>query len=159
MIEQSGTCSHCGYEKSSCMCGRKKNTSGEYTMYQNYRDFRNAPDYAMTARINRTQTEDRKIMEELLPVDQETLSTYLERTDIAESKLIEYSINHHLFGTKRVWSCHTSSRYCFICTLCQYLNSQRALYNSLKEIVDTTQLIINVDNSTEIPTLSLSAKQ
>ncbi len=156
MLEKKGTCKSCGYAKANCMCGRKKNTTGDFAMYQNYKDFRDTNDYAMTARINRTSAEDRKLMEELFPINGETLETYLKRTDIAESKLIEYSINHHLYGTKRVWSCHTSSRYCFICTLSQFLNSNRALYNSLQNIIDTSKILIHVNNDTEIPTITLT---
>jgi hypothetical protein len=155
MIEKQGTCSSCGYEKSQCHCGRKRNSSGEYTAYNNYTDYRNTSDYSMTARINRTQSSDRKIMEELLPINGEPILTYLARTDIAETKLTEYSIQHHLYGTKRVWSCHTSSRYCFICTLAQYVNTNRTLFKSLKDIIDLTNIIIIVDDSTDIPTISL----
>ncbi len=145
MLEKSGTCDTCGYEKRNCMCGRKKNTSGEYVMYQNYKDFRKIDDYAMTARINRTQTEDRKIMEELQPMDGEFLSNYIKRTELAEQKLIEYSINHHLYGTKRVWSCHTSSRYCFICTMAQYLQNNRSILLSLEKSTERYQIKIKDD--------------
>ena len=102
-------------------------------MYQNYRDFRNIDDYAMTARLSRTSSEDRKIMEELLPINEEPLWNFIKRTEIAEQKLVEHAINHHLYGTKRVWSCHTSSRYCFICTMAQYINVTRSLFLSMPE--------------------------
>jgi hypothetical protein len=141
------------------MCGRRKNTSGDYTAYNNYTDYRNTNDYAMTARISRTSSEDRKIMEELLPIDGEPILNFIQRTDIAESKLTQYSVQHHLYGTKRVWSCHTSSRYCFICTMAQYINVNRAIYKSLSEITDLTNIVIQVDNTTDIPTISLIKQQ
>ncbi len=163
-LKKVGTCKSCGYENANCICKnnnqlgtiKNRNTSGETRLYQNYNDMRNTNDYAMTSRINRTSAEERKIMEELLPVDGELLTTYIQRTDIAESKLCEHSIQHHLFGTKRTWSCHTSSRYCFICTLAQYINVNRSLYNSLQEIGVLDNIIINIDNSTDTPTLTLS---
>jgi hypothetical protein len=155
MLEKQGTCQHCGYEKRNCMCGRKRNTSGDYVAYNNYTDYRNINDYAMTARINRTSAEDRKIMEELLPIDGEPLDNYIERTNIAEQKLTEHAIQHHLYGTKRVWSCHTSSRYCFICTMAQYINTTRSILMMMKDL-EKTKYIINVDNSQEPPLLSIS---
>lgn len=155
MLEKQGTCPSCGYEKKNCMCGRKKNTSGDYVAYQNYTDYRNTNDYAMTQRINRGSSEERKIMEELLPVSGEKLTTFLKRTEIGEQKLIEHSIQHHLYGTKRVWSCHTSSRYCFICTTSQYLNVNRSLFISLQELITLENIIINVDNSQNPPLISL----
>lgn len=161
MLEKTGTCASCGYEKRNCMCGRPKNTSGEYTMYQNYKDFRNTPDYAMTARINRSSAEDRKIMEELLPTNNENVITFLQRSDLASSKLIEYSINHHLYGTKRVWSCHTTSRYCFICTLSQFLNILRSTLSSISDLVDLTKLYFKItqqDNPDEDPTFTIYSK-
>lgn len=145
MIEKTGTCNGCGYEKRHCMCGRKRNTSGDYAAYQNYRDYRNINDYAMTARINRTSVEERKIMEELLPVDGELLTTYIKRSSVAEQKLTEHSIQHHLYGTKKVWACHTSSRYCFICTMAQYVNVHRALWNSLADVIDISKITISVN--------------
>lgn len=155
MLEKVGTCSGCGYEKKNCMCGRKKNTSGEYAMYQNYTDFRNSNDYAMTARINRTSSEDRKFMEELMPVNGELLITYIQRSEIAEQKLIEHSIQHHLYGTKRVWACHTSSRYCFICTMAQFLNVNRAMFTLLPTIRNLENIKIKVDDTQNPPLITL----
>lgn len=155
MLEKKGTCNGCGYQKSECMCGRKKNTSGEYTMYQNYKDFRNEPDYAMTARINRTSSEDKKMLTELMPMDGEFLLNYLERSDIGESQLNQYAINHHLYGTKRVWSCHTSSRSCFICTIVQFNNSNRAILSTLKDIINLEKIKIHINYDDQTPIISL----
>lgn len=155
MIEKSGTCSHCGFEKRNCMCGRRKNTSGDYVMYSNYTDLRGASDYATTSRISRTSSSDIKLMEELLPVNGELLTNYLKRTEIAETKLVEHSIYQHLFGTKQTWACHTSSRYCFICTLSQYVGVHKALWQSLSDVIDITDLKISIDDNTIPPKLSL----
>lgn len=160
MLQKSGTCPHCDYPKSDCHCGRKINTSGDYVAYNNYTDYRNTADYAMTARINRTSSEDRKIMEELLPVNGETVFNFLKRSDIAEQKLIEYSLQHHLYGTKRVWSCHTSSRYCFICNLSQYLNMLRAMYNGLSDLIDLKNYYFHVTkNNDGYPSIKIISSQ
>lgn len=121
------TCQSCGYTMEHCECGRKKNTSGSTVKYQNYQSYPQESDYAMTQRISRTSHEEIKIMQELNPVDGEPLETYLKRKSIAEAKLTEYAITHHLYGTKRAWSCHTSSRYCFICTMAQLIDNNTAI--------------------------------
>lgn len=154
-LAKTGTCPHCDYPRSDCHCGRKKNTSGQYVAYNNYTDYRNINDYAMTARINRTSAEDRKIMEELLPMDNEPLDNYIQRSAIAEQKLTEHAIQHHLYGTKRVWSCHTSSRYCFICTMAQYININRSLFMMLKDLEKTKDFIIHIDNTSDPPSIFL----
>jgi hypothetical protein len=143
-LSSTKTCLHCGYSKDNCVCHKRKNTSGDPVIYQNYVDQRQVDDYAMTARINRTSSEDRKIMDELLPMDGELLANYIKRSDIAASKLTKYSVNHHLYGTKRVWSCHTSSRYCFICTMAQSLEVLRALYTTLEKTTDLSNIYIGL---------------
>jgi hypothetical protein len=147
MIEKRGTCDHCGHMKSHCVCGRPRNTSGDTVKYNNYTDFRNHDDYAMTARINRTSSEERKIMDELSPISGENLKTFIKRTSLAERKLTEYAVTHHLYGTKRVWSCHTSSRYCFICTMAQYIEVNRMV---LEHIPKPENYIINIDDDGKI---------
>ncbi len=135
------------------MCGRKKEIStNEYRMFNNYTDYRNLGhnDYAMTSRINRSSASERKIMEEFHPIHEETLTNYLKRTDIAENKLCEYGINHHLFGTKKTWSCHESSRYCFICTFAQYINTHRAINNELMLLKSIDKEIIHLDENKTI---------
>ncbi len=49
MLEKTGTCPNCGYLRSNCMCGRKRNTSGDFVAYQNYQKYPNDQNYAMTA--------------------------------------------------------------------------------------------------------------
>jgi len=161
MIEKKGTCKSCGYEMKYCICGKKKNSSGDVQLYQNYNDYREASyqNYAVTSKINRTTREERKIMEELSPVDGELLSTYLKRTEIAEHELIQYSIHYHLYGTRKgAWACHTGSRYCFICSTAQYLNVNRAIYENLSQIVDLTKIIIHITHNEDeiIPLITLT---
>lgn len=135
-----------------CVCGKKRNTSGGVVAYSNYRDMRYTDDYAMTSRINRTSAEERKIMEELLPIDGESLDNFVKRTAIAEQKLVEHAVAHHLYGTKRVWSCHTTSRYCFICTMAQFIECTRAILMSFQNVED---VLIRVDDSEMPPKISL----
>ncbi len=104
-------------------------------------------------------------MEELIPVDNEEILTFIKRTDIAESKCLKYGYNHHLHGTKRVWSCHTSSRYCFICTMCQLLETNRAIAYSLPKFIDLSNLRLRVnydvdaENLEGTPTISIDSSQ
>jgi hypothetical protein len=143
------------------MCGRKRNTSGDYQLYSNYIDYRGTDDYAVTARINRSSAEERKLVEELSPVDGELLITFIERTSLGIEKVCENGIKHHLFGTKKVWACHTSSRYCFICVMAQYVSTLGALWITLREVMpeeEVRRYHINVDNSAEIPRISIEYK-
>ena len=146
MREKVGTCDHCGYLKRNCMCGRKRNTSGEVVMYSNYTDLRNSDDYAMVSRIQRTSKEERKIMEELNPVDGENLITFLKRNDTAEFELCKYAIHRHLFGTKKTWPCHTTTRYCLVCTLVQVVSVNRALWESMFKLKDMSKMKIQVND-------------
>lgn len=149
MLEKKGTCPHCDYPKRDCHCGRRKNTSGDYVAYNNYTDYRGTDNYAMTARINRgVSPEERHIMEELQPMDEELLSNYIKRTEIAEHNLCKYSIQHHLYGTKKVWACHTSSRYCFICVLVQFVNVTRAIFQFIGE-EEAKKIVIHVRDDPE----------
>ena len=138
------TCSHCGYQRVHCQCGRPRNTSGQPRMYQNYNDYRGEDDYAVTSRINRTSAEQRKIMEELLPYDTQLLSDWLKQAEIAEEQLTKNAVHHHLYGTKKAWACHTTSRYCFICVMAQYINTHRSIYMLLGEKYDLAKIRIHV---------------
>ncbi len=146
MLEKKGTCSSCGFEKRFCMCGKKINTSGEHVMYQNYTDLRGiGSDYSTIRRSDPSgQKLGRKFMEELMPVDKETLLNWYHRSEIAEDKLCEYSIQHHIYGTKKTWTCHDSSRYCFICTLVQYVNSHRIINSSLSNLIDLSRVVTHI---------------
>lgn len=148
MILNEKTCTHCGFQRSQCVCGKKRNTSGDVALFNNYTDFRGTADYALTSRISRTNPSERKLMEELQPIDGEELTTFIKRTDIAEEKLNEYSIAQHLWLTKKgVWACHSGSRYCFICTLVQLNNCNKAFLSILPSIIDISNLRIRVDTS------------
>ena len=150
MLEKSGTCPHCGYEKKHCICDEgnqrgtihRRSTDGTIRKYNNYTDYREVDDYAMASRINRTDPAKRKIMEELHPHDGESLHSFLERSDTASQKVAEHGIYHHLFGTKKTWACHTTSRYCFICVLAQENECYRMLFQSLREEFDLYRLFI-----------------
>ncbi len=145
MLEKSGTCQSCGYEKKHCICNAKdtygtihlRNTSGKRRMYQNYSNYhsKDYEDYSRTSAIRPQNVQERKIMEELHPINNELLITFIERTAKAEEKLTEYALNHHVYGTSKTWSCHTTSRYCFICVMSQFIDVNRALYESLQEII------------------------
>ncbi len=111
-----------------------------YTNYNDYRNDSNAP-YSMTARINRSPEIARKFMEELQPVNDEMLTNFYTRTEIAEKELVSYGIHQHLYGTKRVWSCHTSSRYCFICTKAQYIDIHRSINTQLLKLCPDLQRV------------------
>jgi hypothetical protein len=142
------TCDHCGYDRVHCQCGRKRNTTGDPIKFQNYEDMRSSSDYAMTSRIRRADPQQRKIMEELMPVDEELLLTYIKRTDIATNELCKYGVHQHLFGTKREWSCHTTSRYCFICTMAQFIDTMRGILTMIPQ-EKLSDLHIQVDNDPE----------
>ncbi len=150
------TCKHCGYLKAECTCGKRRNTSGDPVTYQNYNDYRGMMDgnYSQTSRIQRSNPEERKLMTELNPVDGETLTNFIKRTDIAENEVIKYAIQHHLFGTRKgAWACHTTTRYCFICVTAQFLNICRTLFTQLPpEITDNFILEVfdDEENNTHI---------
>lgn len=157
MLEKKGTCAHCGYENRHCQCNEQpeKYPSGYFNYYGNTWSRDN---FAITSRIQRHTEAERKFMEELLPIDKEDVKTYLERSDIAMQKLIEHSIWYHLYGTKKgVWPCHSSSRYCFICNLAQFVEINRTFMMSMNDFVDLSQVIIRTesDPSNILPKLRL----
>lgn len=114
--------------------------------YQDY--YSNAfarENFAQTSRIERHTEAERKFMEELLPVQNESAKTYIDRIDINEGKLIEHSIWYHLYGTRKgVWPCHSSSRYCFICNLCQMVEINRQMIIQFGKFVDLDKITINL---------------
>ncbi len=153
MLSKTGTCTSCGYEKIHCICHNKnqrgttynRNTSGQTEKYQHYQNYQetNNDQYAETSRINRGSDEE-KFMEEFNPVQDELLSTYISRTAIATEKLIEHSMFKHIYGGRKPWPSHTSTRYCPVCTLCQFVNTLRATLISLSEIQDISLLKFEV---------------
>lgn len=152
------TCSHCGYDRVHCQCGLPKNTSGQVRMFQNYTDYREQnEDYSTTSRINRSSPEERKFMLELIPINKEEMGTYLQRSEIADRELIKSAIYRHLFGTKKTWSCHTTTRYCIICTMAQELNVMRALLTAVsqKYPIYNDRLMMEIDEDQTTPILEL----
>ncbi len=94
--------------------------------YSNYTDYSQENNmYAMHTTAQARDIEQLKYFEELFPEENEPLETWLRRTARHVHKLVEYSQHQHVYGTKRTWSCHASSRYCFICTLCSMLENIR----------------------------------
>ncbi len=96
-----------------CECGKKRNTSGEVVRYSNYTNYSDDKSmYSMTSPLAyQRDTEARKYFEEILPLDKEQLDIWIERTAQHTVKLTEYSRNWHIYGTKKTWACHDSSRY------------------------------------------------
>jgi len=153
-LEKTGTCNSCGYEKLHCICHNeqpygttnRRNTSGETQRYQHFSNYydNQENDYARTSAIA-SRGEDRKFMEELLPVNNETLDIFYARSDIASNKLIEHSMHKHIYGGRKPWPSHTSSRYCPICTLCQQVETYRQIIQSLAELQDVSLLKFKVE--------------
>lgn len=147
-LAKTGTCASCGYEKIHCICHNKnqygtiynRNTSGERRKYQNYQDYEsdNYNDYSQTSRISSRDIE-RKFMDEFFPVTNETLDIYYARTAIATHELIESSMYKHIYGGRKPWPSHTSSRYCPICVLCQQVETYRQLIEKLSDFIDLSQ--------------------
>ncbi len=94
--------------------------------YSNYTDYSKEENmYAMHTTVRARDIEHLKYFEELFPEEQEPLEIWLRRTARHVHKLVEYAQHQHVYGTKRTWSCHESSRYCFICTLCSMVENIR----------------------------------
>ena len=72
------TCSSCGFARTFCICGRKRNTSGKAVQFTNYTDYTTDSDnYAMTAKFKRPlDNHEKKFMEELNPMNGEELTTW-----------------------------------------------------------------------------------
>ncbi len=141
------TCTHCGFTRAECICGKKRNTSGDVVAYQNYTDYRGFLDYATTRRISQAETKQ-KYMEELHPLPNENIMAFFERTAKHIQQLNEYSIQHHLVGTKKgAWQCHTSSRYCFICVQVQLTNLLESSIKALNEILDLQKFYYEISET------------
>ncbi len=152
MLSKTGTCSSCGYEKIHCICHNQsqagtiyaRNTSGETGKYQHFENYSNNPDdYSETARIYRHSNEQ-KFMEEFYPQENEELSTYISRTATATNKLIEHSMHKHIYGGRKPWPSHTSTRYCPVCTLCQFVNNLTDIILAFSEQVDISKFRFNI---------------
>lgn len=155
---KTGTCAHCGYHRSMCECSVKRNTSGDPVKYSYYDSTWSRDNFALTSRIERHSQAERKFMEEFLPVQGEHLYNYYDRSDIHMQKLVEHSIWYHLYGTKKgVWPCHSSSRYCFICNLCQQVEIDRQIMNKIRPLlpIDKLTLELQSDPNSLLPQISI----
>ncbi len=79
-------------------------------------------------------------MAELFPVDKETLSNYIKRSDIGATALIQSSMHKHIYGGRKPWPSHTSSRYCPVCNLCQALETLRQIIIQLPQEIQEKAL-------------------
>ncbi len=152
MLTKTGTCPSCGYEKVHCICNNqkqygtmyKRNTSGETQKYQHFQNYSSNPDdYSETARIYRN-SDEQKFMEELFPQDNEELSTYISRTSTASNKLIEHSMYKHIYGGRKPWPSHTATRYCPVCTLCQFVNNLTDIIIAFSQYTDISKFRFNI---------------
>ncbi len=115
--------------------------------YHNYTDYSQEQNmYAMHKTLRQNEDEHMKYFEELFPEPDEPLETWLRRTARHVHKLVEYSQHQHVYGTKRTWSCHASSRYCFICTLCNMLDTIRNVSLDMLPCVTTPLKFVIVDD-------------
>ncbi len=164
-LSKTGTCPSCGYEKIHCICNNKnqhgtmynRNTSGETQKYQYFQNYSNNPDdYSETARIYR-HTDEQKFMEELNPVNEEYVTSFIARTAIATEKLIEHSMYKHIYGGRKPWPSHTATRYCPVCTLCQFVNLFRDFCIELSNVIDISNLMIHttLDTTSHMSSMSL----
>ncbi len=126
-----------------CECGKKRNTSGDVAKFSHYVNYENEKNmFALTTpRMYQRDSEANKFFDEILPIQGELLSVWIERTSVHTMKLTEYSRNQHIYNTKRTWACHDSSRYCFICTLCDFVDVLRMMALSFVKCMPNTSLI------------------
>ena len=130
------TCSHCGYQRTFCQCGRKRNPDGNIRKPM-WRDYKSDPeDYSRTASIRSRQDAQQKWNHDRLPVSSEQLITYIQRSDISIKELVEYSMHRHLYGTSKTWPCHTQARHCLVCDLCQEVTTLRQLLKAIAKEQD-----------------------
>ncbi len=115
----------------------------KYTNYTDYSQENNM--YAMHTTVRARDIEQLKYFEELFPEENEPLDIWVRRTARHVHKLTEYSQHQHVYGTKRTWSCHASSRYCFICTLCTMLDCIRNVSIDMIEHIDTPLKFVKLD--------------
>ncbi len=143
------TCVHCNYDMEHCICGKKRNMAGDVEKFGNYSDWKDRKNmFAMTTpRMYQRDSEEHKYFEEILPLDKEKLDIWIRRTAQHTVKLTDYARYQHIYGTKRTWSCHDSSRYCFICTLCDFVDILRCLAVSIMEKFPDTPLIWSISLS------------
>ncbi len=154
-LAKTGTCDSCGYEKMFCICDNAKqrmhqtgarNTSGDIVR-QPYLNYQAEDDYSRHQHYDPNSYE-RKFMEEFYPVEAEELTTYISRTNIASTKIVQSSVYKHLYGGKKVWPCHTTTRYCPVCILAQQVEIRRKIIISLKDTQDMSTLRLHITSET-----------
>ncbi len=124
----------------------KKNTSGDEVKFNNFDNSNYAlNDYSRIGKMRPAQNErydskEAHQMIEFLPVDGENCMSWQRRTAQAAYKLTEHSRYYHVYGTSKTWACHTTSRYCFICELCNFVDMLRTFINSLDELIPLSSL-------------------
>ncbi len=116
----------------------------KYTNYTDYSSENNM--YAMHTTTRSRDIEQLKYFEELFPEENEPLDIWLRRTARHVHKLVEYSQHQHVYGTKRTWSCHASSRYCFICTLCQMIENLRNTSIDMLDHIKTPLKFVKIED-------------
>ncbi len=166
-LAKTGTCDHCNYEKMFCVCNNnklrnyntgKRNTTGDLVRppYQNYSE---QDDYTRRQHYQSNDME-RKFMQEFFPINGEPLTNYISRTNLSSEKIIESSVHKHLYGGKKVWPCHTTSRYCPICILAQQVEQLRQIITTLAETQDLSNLTLTVSTNMahpDYPNVSITA--
>ncbi len=127
-----------------------RNTSGDKVQFNYYDDWKGKKDlFALTSSVVREEKRDEvKHMSSLFPVHGEKLESWIRRTARDTLELTENARYHHIHGTKSTWACHTSSRYCFICVLSDFVDILRCMALSYMELELKTPPIwdLSLDN-------------
>ncbi len=119
----------------------------------NYTDYSTEENmYAMHTPTRAIDVERLKYFEEIFPVDGEENESWVRRTAVHIHKLTEYAYHHHIYGTKRKWACHESSRYCFICTLCNIIEVIRNMSMDMIELYPDEHLRWKLSNDAKTGT-------
>lgn len=131
------TCPHCGYEINQCRCGTGEagttpTIPGKFNYYQDYS--KDDTPYARTSPIQRNSGVV-KHFPELSPLNDESVTIWAERIDRKAHDLTQHARWYHLYGTRKApWPCHSTTMYCFICTLCD-------LVDNMRHYIDSTLLL------------------
>ncbi len=132
----------------------KRNTSGELERPP-YLNYQADDDYSRHQHYDPNSYE-RKFMEEFYPIEQEQVSTYISRTNLASTKIVQSSVYKHLYGGKKVWPCHTTTRYCPVCILAQQVEILRKIIIALSDTQDMSKLSIKVTETTGTPDITIN---
>lgn len=149
------TCPRCGYQRTHCQCGlgtqkfcnacsnpiqycrcgRGRNTDGSHKEYHQWDGWSSTAEeeFSTTSRIFRRNPDEAHLMEEIIPIPNEELLTYVQRAYSSRRRQVEYLMHRHIYGTKRTWPCHTTTRTCPVCAMCQIANVSDSLIKALIE--------------------------